>query len=69
MTLGLSAASGKGVPFGTAFTVDGVGVVVVQDRVADWVNKRYNGKVLDLYFDNHADAVAFGKQELEVFEG
>lgn len=52
--------------FGTRLFIDGWGEVVVQDRTAKWVNEKYNGKILDIYFDNHEQAVAFAKREMKV---
>ena len=52
--------------FGTHLFIDGWGEVVVQDRTAKWVNEKYNGKILDIYFDSHEQAVAFAKREMKV---
>lgn len=38
----------------------------VQDRTAQFVIDRYNGKIIDVYFDSHEKAVEFSKQEKEV---
>jgi len=51
----------------TEIYIEGIGERVVQDKPAGWIIKRYDGRILDLYFENHADAWNFGKQELEVF--
>jgi len=55
------------IPSGTEIYIEGIGERVVQDKPAGWIIKRYDGRILDLYFENHADAWNFGKQELEVF--
>lgn len=52
--------------FGTRLFIDGWGEVVVQDRTAKWVNEKYNGKILDIYFDSHEQAVKFAKREMKV---
>lgn len=55
-------------PAGTTIYIDGVGERVVEDKVAGWVADKYDGKVLDLYYFDHSDALAFGKHELDVWE-
>lgn len=54
-------------PKGTKLKIKGVGTVKVQDKVADWVSERYNGKIIDLYFGSHAEALKFGKRDLKVW--
>lgn len=53
-------------PFGTVIRITGAdeydGDYVCQDRTANWIVKRYDGKIVDLYFDCHADAEKFGKR-------
>ena len=53
-------------PLGTIVEIEGVGFYEVQDRTANWIVEKYDGKILDIYFDNHEDAIAFGKQILNV---
>ena len=62
---GVSVAN-NGFPFGTRLFIEGWGEVVVQDRTASWVNDKYNGKILDIYFDSHEQAVEFAKREMNV---
>jgi 3D (Asp-Asp-Asp) domain-containing protein len=52
-------AAGNAWPFGTRLHVEGVGVVVVQDRYG-W------GTQLDLFMDSCAKARAFGRRHLRV---
>ena len=54
-------------PAGTEIYIEGVGWRTVKDKPAGWIIKRYDGRILDLYFENHADAWNFGKQELEIW--
>lgn len=54
-------------PVGTKLYIDGIGEYVVQDKIASWVIKKYNNKVIDIYFKTHEDAQAFGLQHKEVF--
>lgn len=53
-------------PNGTMVEIEGLGSYEVQDTPAQWVNDRYNDKIIDLYFDKHEDAEAFGKTTKEV---
>lgn len=62
---GVSVAN-NGFPFGTRLFIEGWGEVVVQDRTAGWVNDKYNGKILDIYFDSHEQAAEFAKREMNV---
>lgn len=55
------------IPEGTEIHIDGVGVRTVQDKPARWIVEKYEGKILDLYFEKHEDALAFRKQELEIW--
>jgi 3D (Asp-Asp-Asp) domain-containing protein len=62
---GVSIASP--LPFGTRVYIDGVGEYVVQDRTASWVAEKYNNEIVDVYFDNHDAASAFGLQYHDVY--
>lgn len=53
-------------PAGTVIEIDGVGERVVEDKGAAWISERYDCRYIDLYFNTHKEALAFGKQELEV---
>ena len=52
-------------PMGTKLEIDGK-IYEVQDRTAGYVVDRYNGKIIDIYFDTHEKAVAWAKQEMEI---
>lgn len=53
-------------PYGTKLKIDGK-TFEVQDTTASWTVDRYAGRIIDIYVgDNHKDAKAFGKHELEV---
>lgn len=58
---GVTVAASRAIPFGTKLAIEGVGVRVVQDRLA----KRFDGRV-DVYFAGHRDAVKFGKKKLNI---
>lgn len=62
---GISVAST--LPNGTNIYVEGIGEFVVQDKIADWVIKEHGYNVIDIYFENHEDAKAFGLQHKEIF--
>ena len=55
-------------PEGTDIMIESVGKRIVQDKPADWIVQKYEGKILDLYFETHEDALKFGKQKLNVYE-
>ena len=59
---GVTCAASRKIPFGTRLNIQGVGVRIVQDRLA----KKYDNRI-DIYFSNHNDALKFGKKELKVF--
>ena len=54
-------------PAGTKIYIDGIGEYTVQDKLASWVVEKYDSKVIDIYFESHEDAKAFGLQHKEVF--
>ncbi len=53
-------------PPGTVIEIEGYGRRVVEDKPADWVVDRYGGKIIDLYFDSHAEAAEEGRREVLV---
>lgn len=57
----------RGIDYGTRMIIDGYGEVIAHDTGADWVFDRYDGKLIDVYFDTHEKAYAFGKRTVEVF--
>ena len=66
LTPGISVACS--LPFGTKLYIEGYGEVVVQDRIAEWVNEKYDDKVIDVYFNNHSEALEFGVKNLSVYQ-
>lgn len=46
-------------PLGTIIEVEGLGTYEVQDRPANWVLEKYGDRVIDIYFENHEDAMNF----------
>lgn len=57
-------------PFGTVVRITGAdgynGEYICHDRPADWVIERCHGKIVDIYFNSHAQAVEFGKRTVTV---
>jgi len=61
---GVSVASP--LPFGTKIMIDGH-EYISQDRTAKWIAEKYENKIIDIYFNEHKDAVNFGKQVSKVY--
>jgi len=61
---GVSVASS--LPFGTNLIIEG-NKYTVQDKTAEWIEDKYEDKIIDFYFENHSDAVDFGKQVKDVY--
>lgn len=53
-------------PFGTIIEDENGNIYECQDRTAKWVAEKYDGKIIDVYFDNHKQAVEFGKKIMKV---
>ena len=60
---GVSCASP--ITFGTQIELDGIGIVVVQDRTATWVVDKYGDNIIDIYMTDHEAAKEFGVQYIE----
>jgi len=58
---GVTAAGPRALKFGTRIHIEGVGVRVVQDRLA----RKYDAR-FDVYFSDHQAALRFGKRTLNV---
>ena len=54
-------------PKGTTIYIDGIGERIVEDKTADWINERYEGKIIDLLCESHEEALQFGVQKLDVW--
>lgn len=61
---GVSVASP--LPVGTVIDIDGIGVRVVHDKTADWIVEKYDGRIIDVYFNSHEEAARFGKRVRDV---
>lgn len=57
----MTAAAPRRIPFDTKLQIEGLGVRVVQDRLA----KKYDSRI-DIYFSSHKKALQFGKRQLSV---
>lgn len=51
--------------FGTQVDLGEYGVVRVVDRTAQWIVDKYGEDIIDIYFDNHEEALVFGVKYLE----
>lgn len=58
---GITIAAPRSVPFGTVVYVQGIGPRIVEDRKHRRFNRSY-----DVFFNSHAQAVRFGRRELNV---
>lgn len=65
LVAGVSCASP--LPFGTVVEIEGVGTYIVQDRTSSWVVDKYGENLIDIYFDDHEAACAFGLQYHDVY--
>lgn len=59
---GVSVAAPSTLAFGTKITIPSIGdtVYVVQDRMAKYIEERYNGYTIDVYFADHEAALEWG---------
>lgn len=58
---GVTIAAPRSIPFGTKLFIEGVGIRIVQDRLA----KRYDDRI-DVFIADHNRALNFGKKTLKV---
>lgn len=63
---GLSVAAPKDLELGSVIMIDGQ-EYVVHDRPANWIVEKYDSKIIDVYFEDHQDALEFGKQIKEIY--
>ena len=61
---GISVAST--LPFGSILVIDDK-EYVVDDRTSDWIAEKYQGKIIDIYFGTHEEALEFAKQIKDVY--
>ena len=59
---GVTVAMGPDVPFGTEIYIEGIGRRICQDRGSAITSGR-----IDVYFDNHDDALSFGMKTARVW--
>lgn len=53
-------------PFGTVLHIDGLGDYTVQDRTSTAYAKKHDGRVVDIYFNDHKAALRFGVRYAKV---
>lgn len=65
---GVSCAADRSIPLGTKLYIPQIDLTVtVEDRAAEWIEERYNGKFVDLYFDDHAHYIEGATDYMEVY--
>lgn len=47
-------------PFGTEISLEDYGTVIVEDRTAIWVVDKHGENIIDLYMEDHNEALEFG---------
>lgn len=60
-------ASWDVIPKGAHIEIEGLGERIVQDRPADWIVEKYEGRILDVYFSDHQRAQEYGKHTVDVW--
>ena len=55
------------IPAGSVIYIEGLGERIVQDKPSKWIIEKYNGKILDAYYQSHSDALNHGRQKTEIF--
>lgn len=66
LTSGYSCAASSDIPYDTILMIEGYGRVCVQDRIPSSIEMD-NPDTIHIYFDTHAEAVAFGKKQAAVY--
>ena len=60
-TAGRTIAAPKNYAFGTKIEIAGMGTYIVEDR-----GSAITGNKIDIYFDSHAEALKFGRRNLQI---
>lgn len=60
------AVDARNIPHGTRLVIDGI-EYVAEDSVSRRTAGKYDGKIIDIYFATHEEALNYGKQIKEVF--
>jgi len=55
-------------PAGTEIFIEGLGYRTVEDKPADWIIDRYNGKIIDVFCNTHEEAKKIGRQVVKVYK-
>lgn len=55
-------------PVGTDIYIEGLGYRTIEDKPADWIIQRYDGKIIDVYCKDHATALKIGRQTVKVYK-
>ena len=54
-------------PKGSVIYIEGFGERVVQDKPSRWIIAKYQGRILDVFYERHEDALAHGIQRVQVW--
>lgn len=54
------------IPYGTTIIING-NEYIAQDTLAKHIISKYDGRIIDVYFDSHSEALKFGIQTAEVY--
>lgn len=54
-------------PAGTVIYIDGLGEYTVEDKVAGWVADEWNGWIIDVYCNDHQEALDLGVMRKDVW--
>ena len=55
-------------PIGTHLYIEGIGYRVVEDKPADWIIDKYEGKIIDVFCDTHSEAKKVGRQVVKIYK-
>lgn len=56
-------------PAGTAIYIEGMQEYrTVEDKPAEWILERYDGKIIDVYCATHDEAKSIGRQQVKIYK-
>lgn len=62
-----SCAASRDILLGTELYIKDFGIVIVEDRMAEWYEEEYDNMVIDLYLESYSAACDWGMQEIAVY--
>lgn len=54
------------IPYGTKVIINGA-EYVAEDRIGQQIINKYNGKCIDIYFNDHSKALKFGRRQTDIY--